>query len=920
MSTTVGNGVVSSGLMISSGQSISVQSGGEITNTQINDGGYVVVGSGGTALNTNLTSSTAELVLSSGATAVGITLTAGADATLFGNVDGLTVVGSGPYQRGAYVASGTTTDVTVSSGGWVYVDEGGVISGVTVLSGGNTDVDNDGITNVGGTALNVTIASGGTQHLLGRAAVGSGVTVEAGGSYILGDSWVSDVGITTTEVGGTNYAASVESGGYYVISSGGTGINDTGVSGGVVLVSSGGTEIGISGTQSGITIDGGDYVVSVGASAVGATLNAGMMTNNGGTVSDLAINGGTAWMDGGIGTDITVSGSAAQFNLVSGYVSGLTVENNGDSTISGTVSDATINNGVAYIAGGTVSGATITNGGGMSLQFGSATDIIVGSGGTDQTYNDGVAGGAQVTSVTVESGGVQQLFQVKAADSAIAQDVTVQSGGSFIVGGVIVGSEIFQGGTNYDATVSSGGVYIISDGGTGINDSGVSGGVVRVASGGTEIGISGTQAGIVVESGGSYLLGGIQVAAGGSVTEYSAVVSGGGVYNIYSGGTGYNDTGVSGGYVFVGSGGTEIGTFGTQTGVLAEGGTYVVSQGATAVGAAVNSGTIIDNGGVTTYATIGSGGTEIVSSGGVVSGAVLAGGTLSLGDQASITGGVGYTSQGGTLLVGNAGDSLQNVLLTGFTSANDALDLGFAQYASGDHYQVNGSQLTIFNGAGAVIETVNIEGATASGYDLEAAANGTLELVVCYYPGTLIRTAKGEVNVESLSIGDVVITTDGDAKPIRWIGRNTVSTRFADLNRVLPIRISKGALGVDLPVRDLLVSPDHAILVDGILINAGALVNGETITREHNVPELFTYYHIEVEGHSLVWAEGIPAETFVDNVSRMAFDNWSEYLELGLGEGTIMEMDYPRARSMRQIPEAIKLKLFPQDMRAVKVA
>lgn len=919
MSTTVGNGVVSSGQTISSGESITVQSGGEITNTQVNDGGFVTVNSGGTAVNTTLTSATAELLLSSGATATGITLVNGAGATLLGNVDGLTVVGAGPSQHGAYVAGGTTTDVTVSSGGWVYVDEGAVISGVSILSGGNTDVDNDGTTTMGGTALNVTIEAGGTQHLLGREAVGSGVTVQSGGSYILGDNWISTAGLTTTEVGGTNYAASVDAGGYYVISSGGTGINDTGISGGVVLVSSGGTEIGTSGTQSGITVDGGYYVISSGATAVGATLNAGDVTNSGGTISGLAVNGGTAWISGGVATNVTVSGGGAQLNVISGYVSGLTLEDNGDSTMSGTVSNVTINNGVGYVTGGTVSDVTITNGGGLSLQFGSATDITVGPGGTDQTYNYGVAGIAEVTSVTVESGGLQQLFQVQAGDSAVAKDVTVQSGGTYLVGDVTADNRVFQGGTSYDTTVNSGGLYEISGGGTGINDAGISGGVVVVGSGGTEIGLSGVQTGIMVESGGSYALGGSAVAAGG-VTEYSAIVSSGGQYVISTGGTGFNDTGVSGGFVDVGSGGTEIGTFGTQTGILVGGGTYIMSQGVTAVGAAVNSGTIINNGGTSDYATIGSGGVEIVNSGGVVSGAVLAGGTLSLGNQASVFGGVAYTSQGGTVVVGNADVSLQNAVLTGFTSNNDALDFDFIQYSSGDYYHVNGNQLTIFNASGAAIEQVNIQGATASGYGLKADADGSLELVVCYYPGTLIRTIRGEVNVEELSIGDVVVTADGAAKPVRWIGRNTVSTRFADQNRVLPIRISKGALGSGLPVRDLLVSPDHAILVDGILINAGTMVNGETITQEHDVPEIFTYYHIEVEGHSLVLAEGTPAETFVDNVSRMAFDNWSEYLELGLGEETIMELDYPRARSVRQIPESIKLKLFAQGMKSAKVA
>ena len=71
----------------------------------------------------------------------------------------------------------------------------------------------------------------------------------------------------------------------------------------------------------------------------------------------------------------------------------------------------------------------------------------------------------------------------------------------------------------------------------------------------------------------------------------------------------------------------------------------------------------------------------------------------------------------------------------------------------------------------------------------------------------------------------------GGALPVRWIGRQTVAGRFTDERR-LPIRIREGALGPNVPCRDLLVSSDHALLVDDVLINAGALINGTSIVRE----------------------------------------------------------------------------------------
>jgi hypothetical protein len=180
---------------------------------------------------------------------------------------------------------------------------------------------------------------------------------------------------------------------------------------------------------------------------------------------------------------------------------------------------------------------------------------------------------------------------------------------------------------------------------------------------------------------------------------------------------------------------------------------------------------------------------------------------------------------------------------------------------------------------------------------------------VCFMPGTTIATPAGGTAVEALAIGDLVTTADGHHVPIRWIGRQSVAPRFAD-ELMLPVRIRAGALGENLPRRDLLVSPDHALLVDGVLAHAGALVNGVSILREQNVPAVFTYYHIELDDHSLVLAEGAPAETFIDNVDRMRFDNYAEYAALYPEDRAIVEMSYPRAKAHRQVPPAVRDRLY----------
>jgi hypothetical protein len=190
-----------------------------------------------------------------------------------------------------------------------------------------------------------------------------------------------------------------------------------------------------------------------------------------------------------------------------------------------------------------------------------------------------------------------------------------------------------------------------------------------------------------------------------------------------------------------------------------------------------------------------------------------------------------------------------------------------------------------------------------------------VQIVPCYCPGTLIRTDSGDVPVESLAIGDGVVTVSGESRAIKWIGRRVVSTVFAEPLRFLPIRIKVSALADNVPSRDLLLSPDHAVLVDDVLIQAGALVNGTSVVRANDMPVTFTYYHVELDDHSLILAENTLAETFVDNVDRMAFDNWAEYEALYPDGKPIVEMSYPRAKAHRQVPRAIRERLAERGAR-----
>ncbi len=200
-------------------------------------------------------------------------------------------------------------------------------------------------------------------------------------------------------------------------------------------------------------------------------------------------------------------------------------------------------------------------------------------------------------------------------------------------------------------------------------------------------------------------------------------------------------------------------------------------------------------------------------------------------------------------------------------------------------------------------------GIGSSGSGANADPLGTPTSPVCFRPGTRIATPQGPRLIESLQPGDLVLTAEGASLPVLWIGRQRLRADAGDWLKVHPIRIRAGALGPHGPERDLYVSPDHALALDGLLIHAGALVDGHAITRQSDLPVLIDYLHIELERHALVLAEGAPAETFVDNPERLGFDNVHERDAALAGRPTAAEMDWPRVKAARQIPMALRRRL-----------
>lgn len=227
---------------------------------------------------------------------------------------------------------------------------------------------------------------------------------------------------------------------------------------------------------------------------------------------------------------------------------------------------------------------------------------------------------------------------------------------------------------------------------------------------------------------------------------------------------------------------------------------------------------------------------------------------------------VAYASDPDTLVYAQASG---NVILEDVTSANLLLDFqGFGasltqQTVADDTTTLDGSTFIDVNGH-ATIELAGFTGAIPAG-DVEFET-------ACFAAGTRIATARGDVAVESLVVGDMVRTQFSGAAPILWIGRRRVDCRrHPKPAEVWPVRVAAGAFGDNQPSRDLYLSPDHAVFVDGALIPIRYLQNGATIVQRPR--DAVEYFHVELAAHDVLLAEDMPCESYLDTGNRAAFAN-----------------------------------------------
>ena len=215
--------------------------------------------------------------------------------------------------------------------------------------------------------------------------------------------------------------------------------------------------------------------------------------------------------------------------------------------------------------------------------------------------------------------------------------------------------------------------------------------------------------------------------------------------------------------------------------------------------------------------------------------------------------------------------NLGELLIGGFSGVIDG-------FATGDQIVVETAGTATFSQSGSVVSVIE-NGATVGalrfdsvGAATDAAAGGLVDQVLCFLPDTLIATPAGEVKVQALKVGDLVRTAAGVDRAVVWIGEGRVLAPGGLRTAATPVIVRRGALGPNVPYYDLHVTKGHALFIDDVLIPVEFLVNHRSILWDDQAREV-SLYHVELETHDVLLANGAPAESYRDDGNRWLFRN-----------------------------------------------
>ncbi len=935
--TLINYGNITANPTAAAAQGVGLRAGGSVTNQSgatISGFDGIVGGKGGALTVANAGSIAGDPTASSGRgilLAIGgsVTNQAGAAISGYDGVAGslggaLTVVNYGTISGSPTSASGR--GIGLSAGGSVTNQGGATVSGFAGIVGGPGGVltvvnagsiAGNGISSSGrGVQFN---AAGSVTNLSGATVsgfdgiVGNGVLTVVNAGSILGTSTSASGRGVQFNAGGSisnlsgatvsGFDGIVANGVLTVVNAGSIMGNSTSASGRGVILDAGGSVT----NQSGASISGFDGIYAKGGAltlvnygniagnATSSTGN-GLVLSGGGNIanqSGASITGFEA-VDGGVGGALTlvnfgvIAGNSTAVLGVGAALSSGSVTNQSGASISG----------FEAISGGRRGALTVVNFGSIAgnLTSASGTGAILRAGGSVTNQNgasisgyDAIAGGNGGALTVINAGSIAGN-----ATSSAGRGVTLGDGGSVSnqSGASITGYDGIAGGLGGALSVMNAGSIagntaaklargiLLNAGGSVTNQSGgeISGFTGIRALGGATVANAGAIVGsryavqlagkytnrLIIDPGASFtgtVTGGNAIgAAQVSTLELASAAASGTLSGLGKQFIDFAQTTIDSGasWTLTGTNTFAAGTTLTNAGTLT-----VLNTTLNDAGSVINDGSIvIDPSTVTLAGLIGTGDVFVESNSTLVTlGTVAAGETI---DFASGTDWLGLTPSGfsGEILGFVQGDTID---LTGVTDATAATI-------------VSGNTLQIARSSHPAIDLTldpsqNYTGVTFSAVSGSSNTVVTTDMMPCFAAGTRLDTPDGPVVVEALRAGDRVLTANGPPRPIRWIGwRRLDLRRHPDPAAVRPVRILANALAPGEPRRDVLMSPDHALLIDGGLIPVRLLINGGTIRQEDGCRSV-TYFHIELDSHDVLLAEGLATESYLDTGNRGMFEN-----------------------------------------------
>jgi T5SS/PEP-CTERM-associated repeat protein len=875
---SIGNGGVAMGGAVTIGQ----QTGGSGTLTMsggtLSSGGQFTVGGQGSGSATIGSGASliagAGVAIAGGPSASGTLTVNGGHATTTGAVR----VGNGGnagllIENGAsFIANGSSSAVTQILVGSLLGGSGSLIVSNGVLNG-----TNEGLFVGDGGNGSMLIESGGTVNT-SFSAGGPGVDVNA-----------SNGAQASAQVLGARSVWNLTSaGGQFVVGDGGNG--SVSVTGGVVNAGANVVDIGNqSGGAGTVSVSSGGTFDAAAASAVSSAFIVGSAAGASGSLSVT-----------GAGSKVTATGQLT----VGGGGTGALLIASGATVLAGDSSIATSEGvDVGQVSGGsggiTVTGtqSVLSNTGKFIVGDGGLGTLTVASGGTLITSPGGVGGLAGLV-IAATAGAAGSSVGVTGAGSQVnvtgLLDVGVGGSGALeIDGGATVTAATLDAGNVATAIgligVSDPGSEMIVSGSATVADDGT--GVLSVLNGATfsaqslTIGSQTESSGALVVSGNGSMLSiagelNIGTAAGtGDLTVGPGATVNASVVNLQGGVV--LEGGVLDPTVYIENGGSTTGGYGTVASdfILLEG-TILSNGGESGKQTEVVRGTLVGGGTADIKGSVSVNGPGILQIGThdtiELTGAVLNAATTTFTDNLTPTGTYTVNNSVIDVVFQDSTGVLQLDNIGGFAGTVATWHAGDAFVATSETLSAlaaNGNTLTVHDsgpnaGAGGIDTIIFGSAIDAGGFSIV----GGDTIVACFAEGTRIQTAAGLVAVEALAVGDDVTVLEGGCENVVWIGQRTVNCRAHPApETVWPVRVRAGAFGENVPVCDLYLSPDHAVFVNDVLVPVKLLIDGDSIVQVRR--DRVRYFHVELPRHSVILAEGLTVESYLDAGDRANFED-----------------------------------------------